>query len=255
MPRFITVRTIGALILREMASTYGRSPGGYIWAVLEPIGMIAVMSVAFGLLVRAPALGTNFLLFYATGYLPFALYGEIAAKVGQALRYSRPLLAYPRVTWIDALLARVVLNVLTGVTVFVIVMLVVSNLSDAHVVLDSNPVILGMFVSILTGTAFGAMNCVLGGLYEIWSSIWSIASRPLLLGSGIFFIMEDLPRSVQQILWWNPLMHASGLVRSGFYATYDAAYVSLAYSLGMPLLILFLSLFFLRISYREILEK
>ena len=31
--RFATLRTITALILREMATTYGRSPGGYVWAI------------------------------------------------------------------------------------------------------------------------------------------------------------------------------------------------------------------------------
>ena len=35
--RFATVRTSVALMLREMVTTYGRSPGGYIWAVVEPV--------------------------------------------------------------------------------------------------------------------------------------------------------------------------------------------------------------------------
>ena len=35
--RFASFRAIGALILREMATSYGRSPGGYIWAILEPV--------------------------------------------------------------------------------------------------------------------------------------------------------------------------------------------------------------------------
>ena len=36
-PRVQTFRTISALIMREMQTTYGRSPGGYLWAVLEPV--------------------------------------------------------------------------------------------------------------------------------------------------------------------------------------------------------------------------
>ena len=39
-PRFRALRTITALILREMGSTYGMSPGGYVWAVLQPVGMV-----------------------------------------------------------------------------------------------------------------------------------------------------------------------------------------------------------------------
>ena len=54
-----------------------------------------------------PLIGTNFPLFYASGYLVFQMYHDIANKVATSLRFSRPLLAYPAVTFVDALLARV----------------------------------------------------------------------------------------------------------------------------------------------------
>ena len=120
-PRFRTARTIVALMLREMGSTYGMSPGGYIWAVLQPVGMVIILSLAFSLVVRAPSLGTSFILFYATGYLPFNFYADLAAKTGATLRYARALLAYPAVTFMDALLARFFLHVITNAMVFSIV--------------------------------------------------------------------------------------------------------------------------------------
>ena len=67
-------RAIGALVLREMATTFGRSPGGWLWAVAEPVAVIALLSFAFSLAFRSPSLGTSFPLFYATGYLPFLLF-------------------------------------------------------------------------------------------------------------------------------------------------------------------------------------
>ena len=45
--RFRMPRTIVALVLREMATTHGRSPGGYVWAVLEPVAALIVMTVVF----------------------------------------------------------------------------------------------------------------------------------------------------------------------------------------------------------------
>lgn len=35
---FATFRTVMAMVLREMTATYGRTPGGYIWAIIEPVG-------------------------------------------------------------------------------------------------------------------------------------------------------------------------------------------------------------------------
>ena len=57
-----------ALIIREMATTYGTSPGGYLWALLEPVAGIALLTFVFTLALDTPPLGQNFAFFYASGY-------------------------------------------------------------------------------------------------------------------------------------------------------------------------------------------
>ena len=83
-PRFSGLRTILALILREMAATYGRSPGCYVWAILEPVLGIALLSAVFALGFRTPQLGTNFALFFASGLMPFVMFTTVAARVSLA---------------------------------------------------------------------------------------------------------------------------------------------------------------------------
>lgn len=254
-PRFRAARTIIALMLREMGSTYGMSPGGYVWAVLQPVGMLVILSVAFSLVVRAPSLGTSFILFYATGYLPFNFYADIAAKVGGTLRYARALLAYPAVTWMDAVLARFALNVITNGAVFAIVITGILFINETRTVLDMQPVLVGLLLAALVGLGVGACNTIFAGLYPVWGNLWAIISRPLFLASGVFYIYEDMPALAQDILWWNPLLHITGLVRSGFYPTYHPDYVSLPYCFGFALISLLIGLIFLRARYTTALER
>jgi capsular polysaccharide transport system permease protein len=54
----------------------------------------------------------------------------------------------------------------------------------------------------------------------------------MFLISGIFFLYEDLPRVAQEVLWWNPFLHVTALMRVGFYPTYDASFASPAYVVG-----------------------
>lgn len=253
-PRFLSLRTIIALMLREMTATYGRSPGGYVWAVVQPIGMILILALGFSLLMRAPSLGTSFVLFYATGYLPFDLYGALAMKVKMALAYSRALLAYPRVTWLDAILARFFLNIVTLSAVFCILMTGILMVVETRTVLDIQPILGGLALAALMGLGVGMMNCVLVGLFPVWDIIWGIINRPLFLASGVIFIYEDLPPLAQSILWWNPLMHVTGLVRTGFYPTYIASYISVPYVIGVALVLILLGLIFLRGHYKRILQ-
>jgi capsular polysaccharide transport system permease protein len=254
-PRFRSLRTITALILREMESTYGRSPGGYVWAVLQPVGMIVLLSLAFSLLVHKPALGTSFMFFYATGYLPFDMYASLASKITSALIYSRPLLAYPRVTWVDTIIARLILNTLTLITVFAVVISGIMLLNDTHARFDIFSVMVGLGMAVTLGLGVGLMNCLLTGLFPVWTIIWGILSRPLFLASGVLFLLEGMPRHVQNVLWWNPLVHVTALVRKGFYPTYDGSFISVTYGYGFGLILIAVGLIFLRAHYKTVLQQ
>jgi capsular polysaccharide transport system permease protein len=254
-PRYRTLRTIIALMLREMASTYGNSPGGYFWALLQPIGMLIVLSLGFSLILRSPSLGTSFLLFYAAGFLPFNLYMEIQGKISGTLNYAKALLAYPAVTWIDAFLARLTLNIITSVVVMVIVFVGIFIYDDIYTSLKPIALMNAIAMASAFGLGVGLINAVLEGLFPVWSNIWRIITRPLFLASGVLNLYDDMPRHAQDVLWWNPLFHITATGRAGFFPTYEPAFVSYIYVYGVSMILILLGLIFMRANYTNILER
>ena len=250
-----TARVVAALMLREMATTYGRSPGGYLWAVLEPVGAVALLTVVFSLALRSPSLGDNFPLFYATGYLPFSLYMGLSQKIASSIRYSKALLAYPAVTFADALLARFTLNVITQTMVFCIIIGGIVLGFDLPLMVDVPEAVLALALAALLGLGVGSLNCFVSSVAPVWESVWAILMRPAFLVSGIFFIYEDLPEGFREVIWWNPLLHVTGMMRDAFYPTYDANYVSVPYVLGVGSVCLFLGLVLLGRYHRDILTN
>jgi len=253
--RFAAMRTMLALILREMSTRYGRTPGGYVWAILEPLGAITVLSVAFALVLRTPPIGTSFILFYSTGYMAFDLYQTLSVTVARAVNFSKPLLKYPAVTWIDAVLARFFLNSLTGILITILLLSAILVTIDARTVLNLPPVVEAMGLAMLLGLGVGVMNCALMGLFPLWEVIWSILTRPLFIASGIIFLYDNLPPLAKEVLWYNPLVHITGLMRTGFYPTYTASYVSHVYVLGVSLTLLTMGLILMGRYHREILNR
>lgn len=229
-------RTVVALMLREMATSYGRSPGGYVWAVLEPVAAIALFSVVLSLALHSPSLGRSFPLFYATGYLPFMLFFDLAGKTALSIRFSRPLLAYPRVNFVDAILARFVLNMLTHLVVFCAVLSGIFMFSETSAVLDLPRILHALAMAGGLAIGVGVTNCFLMSFYPIWERIWQILTRPLFLVSGIFFLYEDLPGQAQDVMWFNPLLHILGEMRRGFYPVYDGTYISPSYVWAISLI-------------------
>lgn len=244
--RLASLRTITALMLREMATSYGRSPGGYLWAVLQPVAGVALLTVLFSLFLRNPPIGVSFPLFYATGMVPFLMYLSISSKIGLSIIYSRPLLAYPSVTFMDAILARFVLNFLTEVMVAYIIFAGILMLFDTRAILHLPSVALALGLTGAVSLGVGTLNCYLFTRFPIWQQVWSILMRPMILISCVLMVFDSLPRFAREILWYNPLVHLVGLVRRGFYASYDAPYASPAYVLTVSGLCFMLGLILLR---------
>lgn len=255
VPRFATLRTIAALVLREMSTTYGRSPGGYAWAVLEPAAGIALLTAIFSVAFNSPPLGVNFAIFYATGMLPFILFTDLSAKVGQAMNYSRQLLSYPRVTFLDAILARFALNLMTQILVGYIVLGSILMLTETRVVMNG-PVIARCYgLAALLALGVGTFNCFMMLRFDIYQRFWSILMRPLFLLSCVFFLFDTIPHPYQDWLWYNPLVHLVGMMRHGFYPNYEAPYVSELYVLLVSLGMLVLGLMLLRRDHKAALER
>jgi capsular polysaccharide transport system permease protein len=253
--RFAASRSILALMLREMSTRYGRTPGGYAWALVQPTLVIVLLAVGFSVLQSNPALGTSFLLLKASGFLIMVQFRQITQTVGNALPFSRGLLEYPGVVWIDALLARFILNALTTLLVTVILLAGIIAWEGIRPVLRWALILEATGLSLLLAAGIGCINAVLFLRFEIWQQTWSILTAPLFIVSGVLILYEDLPRVAQDVLWWNPLMHVTGLMRAGFYPTYNPGYVSTPYVLVCSLFPMGLGLVLLRRWHRVLLER
>lgn len=255
--RFRTPRTIAALMLREMQTSYGRTAGGYAWALLEPVGGIALLSwiVAIGFRIREPSLGTVFPLFMATGMVLLTMFNGISRKVANALTFSKPLLFYPGVAFTDALIARFALWFLTQLLVLYIILGGIFLIYDVPLLLDVGAMVAAVALTALLALGVGVLNCFLFNMLPIWANVWGILTTPLFLISTIFYVYEDIPRGYQDIAWWNPLIHVVGLMRRGVYSTYDATWASPFYVACVGSATLLLGLVLLHRFHRDFLNR
>lgn len=227
------LRVLFALVVREMSTKFGRSWGGYFWAIAEPVGGILLLTAAFSIAVHKPPLGTNFALFYATGIIPFYLFSHVTGSVGQAITTNRGLLTYPVVNPLDAVLAKFVTDFLTMFITGLVIYSVIILHAGIVLSLDFAAIFNGFLLMGLIGLGFGTLNCAIYGFWPTWRHIWNVLTKPLFLMSCMFYTFDSLPPQAQAVLWYNPLVHAVGLLRSGFYAGYDPTYVVPAYPLAI----------------------
>jgi len=248
-------RCISALVIREMSTRYGRRPGGYIWALLQPLGIIIILGLAWAAIAKTPSLGTSYMLFKGSGFLLLQGFVGVGGTVGGALTFSKALLSFPRVSWVDAILARFFLNALVISTVTTIILFGIVLFEGLRITPVWSKILLSMTLALLLGFGVGCLNCFLFKRFSAWQGVWSIMTAPLMLISGIIFLYEDAPQYAQEILWYNPLIHITGLMRDGLYIGYTPQYISLTYVFAWILIPMVIGLLLLRQYHRDLLER
>ncbi len=246
------LRVVNALLRREMTTRYGRSAGGYFWAVAEPVGMVIMLALVFSAVAHAPPLGGSFIAFFSTGYIAFTFYRATAESMAGSLNQNFALLRFPNVNPYDAIVARLILQTLTNIAVAMIVLGGAFMLTDEPVRLDQLRIFGALGAATLLAAGVGACNAVLFMVRPVWQRIFAIVNRPLFLISGVFFLPETLPNEVQAALTWNPLVHVISALRVGIYPVYHARHDAIAYPAALGLLLLLLGLLLLRRHRRRL---
>ena len=135
-----------------------------------------------------------------------------------------------------------------------------SNAMDGHIdfaylfgiLLDNKWLIV---MTALLALGLGTLNCFLFTRFPVWQRVWSILMRPLFIVSCVFFLFESVPQPYRDWLWYNPIIHLVGIVRDGFYAGYDAPYVSELYIVLLSLGSFLVGLLFLWRYHQELIHE
>ncbi|WP_438753735.1 ABC transporter permease [Pararhizobium sp. O133] len=232
-------RVVSALLIREMEARFGSKPGGYIWALLDPAANVALLTIIFQAIARAPALGISFPLFFGTGYIGFQFYQAMATYLNGAVRANKSLLSYPNVAPIDTIVARYVLQLVTTVAVAAVVLSVIVGTMRFPPELSWPPIVEAAFIASMLGLGVGLSNNVLFIKYPLYEKVYGIVNRPLYLISGVFFLPDAIPHPYREIIFYNPLIHVTMHFRTGFYDEYRAVGLDISYAYTFAFLTFF----------------
>ena len=223
-------RVIGALLMREILTRYGRSNIGFLWVFVEP--MLFTLGVTILWVASRSFHGSSLPIvpFALTGYSSILLWRNAASRCSKAIEPNRSLLFHRNVTVLDLILARVILEVSGATTSFFMLSLVF--IATGWMTLPANLLtLLSGWLLMIWFTVGLAM--VVGALSEIsegFERTWHIMTYLLFPLSGAVFMVEWLPKDAQKLAQYVPMVNATEMIRDGYYGTivrtyYDPLYL------------------------------
>jgi len=233
----IQLRVLGALLIREMLTRYGRHNIGFLWLFAEP--MIFTLGVTALWTATKSVHGSDLpiVAFALTGYSSVLLWRNMPGRCIGALWSNLALMYHRNIKVLDIYSARVLLE-FGGATIsfftLSLVFLMLGWLTPPEDILQ----IAGGWL--LLAWFGGALAIFLGALShqsELVEKLWHPASYLIFPLSGSAFMVDALPKFAQEIVLYIPMVHGVEIVREGWFGERARAHYDLGYILPLCLVL------------------
>lgn len=248
----IQLRVIGALLMREVITRYGRHNIGFLWLFVEP--MLFTLGVTTLWTLSKAVHGSNLpiVAFALTGYSSVLLWRSMPHRCSGAIGPNLSLMYHRHVKVIDIYASRILLEIAGTTASFMVLGIIFTAIGWLKLPEDILKVILGWLMLAWFGAALGITVGALSARSELVEKIWHPTSYLLFPVSGAAFMVDWLSPSFQHFVLFLPMVHGVEILREGYFGSAVHAHYDIFYASSVNLLLSLLGLSQVQIVSRTV---
>jgi capsular polysaccharide transport system permease protein len=212
-------RVIGALVMREVITRYGRHNLGFVWLFLEPMLFTLGITLLWTLVKATHGSSMSIAAFALTGYSSILLWRNCSNRIVNAIAVNHSLLYHRNVRALDVFMARLFLEI-GGATMSLIVLTILFSTVGLMALPDDLwTVIVGWVLLAWFAVALSLVVGAASERSELVDRVWHIVTYLMFPLSGAGFMVDWLPKFARELVYWVPMIHGTEMIRHGFFGT------------------------------------
>lgn len=237
----IQIRVIGALLMREILTRYGRHNIGFMWMFVEP--MIFTLGVAaLWTFTRSGHSHMPIIPFAVTGYSSVLLWRNMPGRCSAAIASNLALMYHRNVKVVDIFASRILLEMCGATMSFMILSLFFISIGWMPLPEDLLKIVMGWVMLAWFGGALALTIGALSEISEVIEKVWHPVTYLLFPLSGAVFMVDWLPEKARNIILLLPMVHGVEILREGYFGSAVTAHYDILYMGMICLCLTFLGL-------------
>ena len=236
----IQKRVIGALLMREIITRYGRNNIGFLWLFVEPLLMTLMILLLWGAARANQYSDLNIIAFTLTGYPLAMMWRNVSNRAIGAISANASLLYHRNVRVLDTLFARMLLEIAGATIAQIAIVGVLILIGWIPTPADVFYMLMAWLLMALFAIGLGLVICSIAFKVEAFGKIWGTFSFVMMPLSGAFFFVSSLPQQAQQYVLWMPMVHGTEMFRQGYFGASVITHESISYIVLCNLVLLLL---------------
>jgi len=246
-PSFLTQQTriFGALIMREMATRYGRRGGGFLWVIGEPL-IFCFGVITMWILIGRGHDGIAVAPFVMSGYMCLIMLRHAISFSTSAISANMGLLYHSQISPLHFYLSRMVLELAGSSSAFIIVYVVLLIFRQVDLPHNLMSIYGGWILMWVMAMGTGFILAGFAMRSEVFERFVPLVSYGMIPLSGVFFMIDWLPEAAREIYLWVPFPNAVEMVRNGVFGEQVTTHFRTAYAIFSAFGLLLFGLLLLR---------
>lgn len=248
----IQLRVIGALLIREALTRYGRHNIGFLWLFVEPMLFTLGVTMIWNAIGSHKGEGVTITEFVLTGYSTILLWRNMPNRAVNALQPNFDLLFHRQVKPLDIYLSRCILEAAGATASFFVLAVIFHSVGLVRAPYDILQVAGGWLLLIWYAFSLSLLVGAISERTEIIEKVWHIVMYLMIPLSGSFFMLQMFPPQIREILLWIPTVSCVEIVRGGYFGPVIKSYYDVDYVVIFNSVVMLFGLVQLRIVSRNL---
>ncbi len=223
-------RVLGAIMMREIQTRWGRRNLGFAWLFAEPL-VFAFPVIVMWSFIRSPFdNGIPLIPLIWSGYLPLLVFRHVTGHALYAVRNNGALLSHRLITPLDIVIGKCGLEAIGNLAAVFSSYFILYFLGFLDWPVNWPLFLAGNLYMTWWAISISLIVAALSERTDIVEHVWQVISYMYLPVSGFFFLAEWLPTPLRNFaLIVMPSIHGYEMIRSGMLGSRITAYYDISY--------------------------
>lgn len=213
----VQVRVIGALMLRELTTRFGRENIGFLWIMVEPLLFALLVGFLWRVLKGPEEYGVDIVSFVVTGYIPLVLFRSCVQRAVNIFTANGSLMYHRQIKILDLALVRFLIELIGHMMAYLFVGLALHAVGLFPVPYDIAFLLIGWFYYSFFTLAITLIVAPLSEFSEALEKLVPVITYIIIPFSGTFYLAGSLTGEAAAVALYSPLVHGMEMMRYGIF--------------------------------------
>jgi capsular polysaccharide transport system permease protein len=245
-------RVIGALMIRELVTRFGRENIGFLWVMVEPLLFALLVGLIWRFMKGPEEHGVSVVAFCATGYLPLTFFRSAVTRSVRIFSVNSSLMYHRQIKVLDFVFVRVLIEMIGSMMAYLFVAIVLMFLNEFPVPADMGALIAGWLIYCLFTFSLCLILAPLSEMSDVLEKVMPVTTYVMIPFSGTFYMVSWLVPAAQGAMYYSPFVHGMEMMRYGVFGDRVNAQWDVSVPIYASLLLILIGLAMCRKVRREL---